>query len=666
VTNQSKSSFFVHDFDAPGASILLIGAGASKSAPASAPLWGELQEDLVHLVARHAAELVAPQALQKLVRSLMPLLNSGVLAPESTLGILEANIGNMPLIEYLSRRLSCGAPNRNHLKVASLSKNGFVSAILTTNFDNYLELALESAAVPFKVASNDAEKSALLQEIRDNRHSLRFIPVVKLHGTVEEQDAESASNTQTIKAILKASGTQGMVAMAAKSSLIFSRYAAGRQLHSPNEEWFAFLRPYHLKVVGYSGNDRDIWPAILENMTAGSEVVWGVLPGHCPRQVQSASLKMSGQMEILEGDAYDFLCRIDGVTMANESLVPVCKARSDNSWDQDFLELTQPGGCLEGLAILAATLGEGAIAELEEVCNSLSLACPILTKAQCYRQLGFAKKDTDANGARLAFGKAMEFIRYAGDRDPREGAVCNRLLGATEASLGRIALSRGEIEAAIAHFKGALKSMESGDLPFATLGEPEHEIVYRKACLDLALAFYVLGRHEEAIDVADLGLRATATYPDSATLACLRVLRAHAESAVRGDPELDPSTISHLAREDRWEMVSYFADCAASWQKNCRITSRIAPDGDMLSWAVTVYGIVLFLARNTRLREECPRLTVDALMNLAFINETCREIQSALDCLGAAAEFCRFLSLPELEQSVEKEIKRMKSAWDWD
>jgi hypothetical protein len=213
--------------------------------------------DLLELVARQASRLTAEQPLLRLAQSLAVLLKCGGVTPEQTLAILEANIGNEPLIGYLSSRLDCGASNKNHFKIATLSKKGQVSAIVTTNFDRYLEGALERLAVPFKVASTDVEKSASLREVEENRHHLRFVPVVKLHGTVQESDAVSTLYAQTVGRIVNSEEGRrvGLVAFAARPSLIFSKYAAGRKLHSANEEWLAFVCRRPLNVIGYSGNE---------------------------------------------------------------------------------------------------------------------------------------------------------------------------------------------------------------------------------------------------------------------------------------------------------------------------------------------------------------------------------------------------------------------------
>ena len=73
--------------------------------------------------------------------------------------------------------------NDGHAAVAALVRTGLVCAVVTTNFDRLIELALEAAGVKPTVYSSPEEFERLSQGLK-GRPRKTAVPVIKVHGTV--------------------------------------------------------------------------------------------------------------------------------------------------------------------------------------------------------------------------------------------------------------------------------------------------------------------------------------------------------------------------------------------------------------------------------------------------------------------------------------------------
>lgn len=203
----------------------LLGAGASAGAPASISLWGEISQDTQqflyktleykvratggdgYLHAREALESITKRALPEIIL-------------ESLVRVYGKSSAMSTLRAVLSP--SDASPNLAHRAIARLCKQGRVAGILTTNFDELLEQALTEEGVVYHVATTG------------NLPQDAILPVVKLHGTV--------SNAE---------------------SLAFMRNDYYFRLHRQDiAPLMTRLANTHLVIVGYSGNDIDIFPTI--------------------------------------------------------------------------------------------------------------------------------------------------------------------------------------------------------------------------------------------------------------------------------------------------------------------------------------------------------------------------------------------------------------------
>jgi tetratricopeptide (TPR) repeat protein len=74
-----------------------------------------------------------------------------------------------------------GKPNTNHHFIAELSRLGMLKYVITTNFDNHLEVAFETAHVPYKLYYTESDFEDL-DTIYDG------VKLIKLHGSIHDKE----------------------------------------------------------------------------------------------------------------------------------------------------------------------------------------------------------------------------------------------------------------------------------------------------------------------------------------------------------------------------------------------------------------------------------------------------------------------------------------------
>jgi hypothetical protein len=151
----------------------------------------------------------------------------------------------------LFQLLEAGSPNANHKALAKLAKTGRLRAILTTNFDIFIERALRDEDVAFKVVVTHEDFAQYL------RQGCKEFAVLKIHGTIDQPDT--------------------IVAVA-------NHYKAGKGFSGSKAVVVAeLLRQCPTLFVGYSGwdfqhaNYQAFWAQVGEE--GGANVYWLKLKG---------------------------------------------------------------------------------------------------------------------------------------------------------------------------------------------------------------------------------------------------------------------------------------------------------------------------------------------------------------------------------------------------
>lgn len=227
----------------------LCGAGISVAPPAIAPAWQALRDGLfTSLLGRLAdAKLLRPGAADQALQSMQRFESSHQvwIKPEVAMHWFHRTFGN-DLFEALEV-LRQGEPNANHMLLACLARRGKLSHLITTNFDLYLEQALALAGVKHKtfIGEENISDSAPLREIPTIGAAAGF-RLVKVHGTL--------AHPSSIQATLEQVGRP------------FSR--------SIQNSLMDLLRDQHVVVVGYSGNDFDVFPLLQAAARSMASLTW--------------------------------------------------------------------------------------------------------------------------------------------------------------------------------------------------------------------------------------------------------------------------------------------------------------------------------------------------------------------------------------------------------
>lgn len=223
-----------------GRLVVLCGAGVSREWPSLSPIVAPSPPlpGLLELVKEGVVEAL-PSILAARVSAALPAMgleqfleNVAAVAGDDALGALD-------LLEAPGSR-----PNYRHLAIASLAALGGLRAIVTVNFDTFLEQALSDLGVAYVVPEEAANEAEAYRGVfgRGDR-----LPLFKLHGTLRNR----VSLITTIETV----------------GLGLPRYKAGAVRLA--------VEGSDLLVLGYSDNDVDVFREIEAG--ARGKVFWHLL-----------------------------------------------------------------------------------------------------------------------------------------------------------------------------------------------------------------------------------------------------------------------------------------------------------------------------------------------------------------------------------------------------
>lgn len=152
---------------------LFCGAGISQDPPAGLPDWHDLRDLTISAVA--AREPTTAAFIDRLTGVEM-LAQAGKrgMTPELVASLLAD--ATPAYFESLAA-LHDGEPNANHEAVAALAAQGLVQHVITTNFDRFLERALEQRGVPFRVYRTDDDYASFAPADEG-------VHLLKIHGCI--------------------------------------------------------------------------------------------------------------------------------------------------------------------------------------------------------------------------------------------------------------------------------------------------------------------------------------------------------------------------------------------------------------------------------------------------------------------------------------------------
>jgi hypothetical protein len=185
--------------------VVMAGAGVSSAAPTRLPGWFSLNRMIVRaLCDQVVADLGAKYepAIAGLRNMIDDRRTSQRFPPDYQAQLIEELCGER-YFHAIGALDAVRTPNEGHRGIARLAKQGAVRAIVTTNFDSLIERCLEEEGVEFRVGYEPATYEAILTELKQFGATAGPLPLLKVHGTVQEP----ASLVDTLKQRLQGRNT---------------------------------------------------------------------------------------------------------------------------------------------------------------------------------------------------------------------------------------------------------------------------------------------------------------------------------------------------------------------------------------------------------------------------------------------------------------------------
>lgn len=313
--------------------VLFLGAGISAAPPSNCPTWNRLLE-LAMLSAQKAhaglgryCDMAGPQ-----LASLKPELLCQVLYNNTHgdfFGFLDV--------------LYMGKPNANHYSIADMTHEYAIPLIFTTNFDVHIENALGlMGSQQLHVGTAPRRLRGALKgivKLKGDTH------VVKVHGSLDD-----------------------------RASIVLTLRQAGLKLKDDLADLIRNALAYHtVLVVGYSGNDDDVFPVFVNSAAEAKNVFWVLWDDErsithnirafakaCP----SCSLVAAERMDILKllvdqhGNTEPNISTNEMEFHQREFLLRWAAGIDEHRWKNFFSELLLLMGCTDDVAQFIAEESE--------------------------------------------------------------------------------------------------------------------------------------------------------------------------------------------------------------------------------------------------------------------------------------------------------------------
>ncbi len=164
--------------------VIFVGAGASALPPSSLPGWIEFNSALLECLGEQVATYSRQrQPVDELLAAIKQRRDTtSFLSPDFQAQLMEEEVGADYFRVWQSLDTDVYGPV--HAGIAELAAAGRVAAIVTTNFDRLLEVALHARGVPYTVHHDQAAFDALGADL-----SAAALPILKIHGSIEDADS---------------------------------------------------------------------------------------------------------------------------------------------------------------------------------------------------------------------------------------------------------------------------------------------------------------------------------------------------------------------------------------------------------------------------------------------------------------------------------------------
>jgi hypothetical protein len=165
--------------------VVVAGAGLSMAPPSALPGWNGINdaflENLALLLSEHIDD-GGPYQIAELIAERRE--TAAVAQPDLQAQLAEESLGEHYF--QLFKPLDIEAWNDGHAALAAIAKTGHLRAIVTTNFDRLIELALRAEEIEPKVYCTPDDFGQLLRDVDSAAPAAGPVPVIKVHGSVEQ------------------------------------------------------------------------------------------------------------------------------------------------------------------------------------------------------------------------------------------------------------------------------------------------------------------------------------------------------------------------------------------------------------------------------------------------------------------------------------------------
>ena len=252
-----------------GRLVALVGAAISYEPPSLAPSWFSFRDEIISALAQNLIDGIT----SPFQSSIDTLLDSN-LRPEIILEGIDRFGCGMSQVVAFAQRVDSGSPNINHYAIAALALTNHFNHIITTNWDSYIEDALDDLKAPGEFLSIPDDQAI------DSKARKRKL-VLHLHGAVR--------NSRFVQAGL---------------------YRIGFGLTPEVRKLLAdILRKYDCIFIGFSGSDWDVHSVLNEVLQNSSRRFFWLNRSFdgLSNNVQVLSKKYPGKVIPLEGDLTSLL-----------------------------------------------------------------------------------------------------------------------------------------------------------------------------------------------------------------------------------------------------------------------------------------------------------------------------------------------------------------------
>lgn len=289
----------------------LVGAGCSIESPSNLPGGTQMME-----------EIIKYSCCESEINTLIEVIRKNEIRFESLIEIIQHNYDrNLKTLEFYSQ---CQYPNKTHFFLANMITRG--NQVMTTNFDNLIELALknilnEEGAIKPIIKKDDFNRAINENNIFNDNLYL----IYKLHGSINNcitQEDTRNSIIATISSLGKNNQYNDNFILPDYKKSIFDKLINNRTLI----------------VLGYSGSDDfDIIPSLLETEEI-QRIIW---IDHENLSVQDAVLK--GFMDINSSGISDTLDEFLLKIQLNHESAKIYRLKVDTSKLLDHIDISYNG-----------------------------------------------------------------------------------------------------------------------------------------------------------------------------------------------------------------------------------------------------------------------------------------------------------------------------------